>query len=278
MEESAVYPGSLGEILQGKLNGMDILVSCPINLFTKVRVFETRFPSKRIMNPKSSVFLLNLLKRWKLSEYYNEIDIEISSGIPKGKGFASSTADLCALYLSLIKLYKKSFDQMELVEECLKIEPSDSIIFDKMTVFDYKSGRYIEPLGNYLKFYALVFEGKKIIDTVQFNKNAKNELRDIDDLMDLLRNRDVDLRGLAQISTESILRNQNRLPYDILPGVIKFSKATNGLGILGAHSGDMLAVIYEDQEQLQWAYNKVEKFKGYKHYKVNSLRKIRDML
>lgn len=46
MEVTAKYPGSFGEILQGNLGEKPVLVSSPINLYTCVRLFESK--KKRI--------------------------------------------------------------------------------------------------------------------------------------------------------------------------------------------------------------------------------------
>lgn len=273
MEAVTYYPGSIGEIIQGKYNGIDILMSCPINLFTKVRVFECD-SVKKGLNPKSIMLLENLLKKWDLQEYINKLDIEIKSNIPKGKGFASSTADLCGTYHSLIKLFNREFHEEELMRECTKIEPTDSIIFNKMTIFDYKNGSFKECIGDYLEFYLLVFEGQNAVNTVEFNKKVSAPLSSIDDIIDDLKDgiRQKDIKKIAQASTESIIRNQNRLKYDILWDIIGLKDITGGLGIVGAHSGDLMAVIYDDLEKAERALNKTKASKGYKRYILKSVK------
>ena len=64
MEAYAIYPGSCGEIIQGHIQGKDLLISCPVNLFTTVRVFECRKPASRFNYIKSSTLLDNMLRRW----------------------------------------------------------------------------------------------------------------------------------------------------------------------------------------------------------------------
>ncbi|MCY6372162.1 kinase [Clostridium ganghwense] len=273
MEVVTYYPGSIGEILQGNLNGKDVLLSCPINLFTKVKVFECN-RIKRGLHSKSFRLLENLLNKWNLEEYINNLDINIESNIPRGKGFASSTADLCGTYYSLIKLFNREFDEDELVRECIKIEPTDSIIFNKMTIFDYKNGTFKECIGDYLEFYLLVFEGQNIVNTVEFNKKVSVPLSSIDDIIEDLKEgiRQKDIKKIAEVSTESIIRNQNRLKYDILWDIIRLKDITGGLGIVGAHSGDLMAVIYDDLEKAQRALNKTKSSKGYKRYILKSVQ------
>ncbi|MCS4468897.1 hypothetical protein JTS96_12055 [Clostridium botulinum] len=58
-------------------------------------------------NIKANKFIKNILTDWKYEDYINTIHMEINSKIPRGKGLASSTADLCATYKCLIQLFKK---------------------------------------------------------------------------------------------------------------------------------------------------------------------------
>ena len=51
MQAISVYPGSCGELLQGCNNGVPMLISCPINLFTRVKVFELGARSKNSVTP-----------------------------------------------------------------------------------------------------------------------------------------------------------------------------------------------------------------------------------
>lgn len=254
MEASAYYPGSAGEIIQGNFNGIDVLTSCPINLYTKVKVFENSHIDNYYRNSKAYKFMFNLLKRWGYEGFAKTLKIYIKSGIPVGKGFASSTADLSALYIALIKLFAKQFNQSELMKECLKIEPTDSIIFNEMTLFDYKNGTFNKTIGKYMKFYLWMFEGKTRINTIEFNKRKLPEHRDISDLIpdlvDGVKNRN--LEKLSYCTTESIIRNQHRLRYDFLKNILRIVRDVGGSGVLGAHSGNCLGIILDDMEKFNY--------------------------
>ena len=278
MEVTTIYPGSFGEILQGKIGNRDILLSCPVNIYTEVKLVECDNPVNRKNLRKSSDFLLNLLKCWGYERYYKNIDIEINSQIPRGKGLASSTADLCAVYYSIINMFSREFSELELIKNCVNIEPTDSIIFKKMTLFEYKNGRYRYTLGDYISYDILAFEGEKIIDTVEFNHRHLPDLSKVDDLLPLLKEAIVEknLGKLAYVSTESIMRNQKRLYYDFLNKVIDIKERTSGLGIIGAHSGNALGIIYEDKEKIDFGekLSKELKLKNIKIYRVKTLKKF----
>lgn len=276
MEFKVNYPGSFGEVLQGRLNNKDLLLSCPVNIYTRVRLFECINADIKFNNKKSADFLYNVLKLWGYEKYYKDIDIEINSDIPCGKGLASSTADLCGVYYALLKMFKREFNQQELVEQCIKIEPTDSIIFKEMTLFDYKKGLFKESVGKYIGYNILAFEGKNIVDTVEFNNRNLPPLSNIDDLFAILKEAvaENNLKKLAYAATESILRNEKRLKYDCLEEVLSIKNKTSGLGIIGAHSGSVLGIIYEDLESLKFAEKLANGLSLCKIYSVETLEKI----
>ncbi|KZL90816.1 kinase [Clostridium magnum] len=276
MEFTVNYPGSFGEVLQGRINSKDLLLSCPVNVYTTVKVFESNNAEKKFNNQKSAAFLKNVLKLWDYEAHYKDFDIEINSQIPYGKGLASSTADLCGVYYCLLKLFNKVFNEEELVEQCIKIEPTDSIIFKKMTLFDYKKGLYKKTMGDYLNYNILAFEGNRVVDTVEFNNKNLPSLSDVDDLLPILEEaiKEKNLEKLAYVSTESIVRNQKRLQYEFLQEVINIKNKTAGLGIIGAHSGNVLGIIYEDSASLDYALKLGEKLDMCKMYPVKTLSKM----
>jgi L-threonine kinase len=273
MEVSYSYPGSIGEIIQGRFGSTDVLLSCPINLYTTVRLFKISYPHLRNNYPKTHIFLKNILQKWGYSSYFTLLDFEISSCIPVSKGFASSTADLCAMYGCLCNFFNRKWDEDELASECIRIEPTDSIVFRSMTLFDYKGGTIRRKLGEYMKFYILAFVGNKTVDTVAFNNSSLNEQSLIDDLVAKVtqgvgRHQ---LKSILEASTESVMRNQHRIKYDILDDIIKLKEATGGLGIIGAHSGDILAVAYESEKQVDQVMQNIKVIDNYKIYKLETV-------
>lgn len=274
MEAESCYPGSAGELIQGNFKGRDVLLSFPVNLYTKVKVFETKFPVNKYKNDKTAMFMRNMLTRWKCENFEKMLDIKICSHIPVGKGFASSTADLCALYNALLMMFNRKFNQQELIEECIRIEPTDSIIFREMTLFDYKRGTFHEPLGNYIEFFILAYEGPNVVNTIEFNKRSFQPLAEIDDLVSGLKDAIIkkDIRKIGLISSESILRNQHRLKYDLLEKILETSRKNRGCGIIGAHSGDCLGIIFENESHAKYVQNKYPSCGGYKSYILKSVK------
>lgn len=273
MESRAKHPGSFGEILQGNLGEKSLLVSPPINLYSNVRIFESYKEKDPNTNIKVNRFMKNLLLNWGYEEFIKNIYIEVKSEIPRGKGLASSTADICAVYKALINMFKKPYSEEELILNSVKIEPTDSIIFNKFTLFDYKKGKFKEELGDYIKFHILVFQGNKIINTIEFNKKDLPPMKSIEDLIPKLRQSILksDLEGIGEISTESIKRNFVRLNYDYFNLVSKHKNETNGLGIIGCHSGDALGIIYDNKQDLIKSFNLCKRYKNLNTYTLETL-------
>jgi L-threonine kinase len=281
MKVTTFYPGGFGEIIQGTVENKDILLSFPVNIYTKVSLIECGEGSKKHLSQdylrKSYKFMMNILKLWGYEMEFKDILIKIESKIPKGKGMASSTADLCAVYNCLIEMFNRKYDENELTEQCIAIEPTDSIIFEKMTLFDYKTGKYKESIGDYFKFNILAFEGEKVIDTIDFNNSNLNSLARIDDLIDPLRNaiKSKDLSEMSKISTESIFRNQRRLHNEFLEIVMRICEKFGGLGIIGAHSGNVLGIVFDDSEKIDFLSKSIHinKLKVYNMCALDKLKK-----
>ncbi|EJO5347762.1 kinase [Clostridium botulinum] len=279
MEVKAKYPGSFGEMLQGNLGEKPVLVSSPINLYTYVRVFESKEEKKFYRNIKANKLIKNVLTDWQYKYYIDTIHIEINSEIPRGKGLASSTADLCATYKCLTKLFKKNYSKEELQKHCLMIEPTDSIIFNEFTLFDYKKGSFKEKLGPYIKFYILAFEGSRIINTLYFNNRNQKKMSSIKDLIPDLKDgiKNNDIKKISQVSQESIKRNFYRLNYDYFHIVEKYKNITKGLGIIGCHSGDALGIVYDNKEDLLKAEKNSINIGKLKKYTLETILNVKDI-
>lgn len=277
MEFTTRYPGSFGEVLQGRVENRDVLLSCPVDVYTNVKVLECINPKEKFRLEKTNVFLNNILIKWGYESDIDSIDIEIASNIPYGKGMASSTADLCGVYHCLLKMFNKQFNEQELIEECIKIEPTDSIVFNQMTLFDYKNGAYKEKIGSYFQYDILAFEGEKVVDTVEFNSGKLPDLSNVDDLFHVLKEaiKEKDVTKLSYVSTESIVRNQKRLYYDWIEDIMNIKHKTGGLGIMGAHSGNVLGIIYDDHEKFKYALNATKRINHCKVYAVKTLDKVK---
>lgn len=271
------FPASFGELIQGNIKGRDSLISFPINLYTNVCLYEIKDPINKFKYKKSLDFMRNILNDWGYKKEEKFLDIQIKSEIPIGKGFSSSTSDLGALYLGLCRLFYKEFNTKELIRNCIKIEPTDSIIFNELTLFEYKTGKNYEMLGKYFNVFILVIEGEYPVDTLEFNKQKnKVPLAKLDNIIDGLKEAiiNMDLKKIFTFSTESIIKNNSRLTYKNLQYIIRICRVTYGLGVVGAHSGNVLGIVYDSKNQCEGSLQYVKSLGIKKCYMVESLSNV----
>ena len=94
---SVLVPGTCGELVQGTICGTNFLVSCPVNWFSRVTIIAAP-GQRRIAFPADRIKTARAVRRALQREGGAGLAavIEVSSGLPIGKGMASSTADLSA--------------------------------------------------------------------------------------------------------------------------------------------------------------------------------------
>lgn len=84
-------PGSCGELVQGTVNGVSFLITCPIDWYSEVTVI--RGSSIDQVHPKTAAAVDKTLKYLNTNGSFG---MSVSSDLPVGKGMASSSADISA--------------------------------------------------------------------------------------------------------------------------------------------------------------------------------------
>ncbi|MTI68927.1 MAG: propanediol utilization protein [Firmicutes bacterium] len=165
----AKCPGSCGELLQGLILGGEKLISYPINRYSVVTLMEKE--NRTFNYPKAYEMLERVFSYYGYGkkESYN-LSLNISSKIPKAKGMASSTSDLAATALVSAKYLGRKISDYEIAKLCTDIEPTDSIVFSNITLFDHVNGNFIKKLGKLPDCKVLLLEGKNQINTLDFHK------------------------------------------------------------------------------------------------------------
>jgi L-threonine kinase len=115
-----------------------------------------------------------------------------------------------------------------------------------------------------------------MVNTIEFNKKVLPPQKSIEDLLPILKSGIIekDIKKIGTAATESIIRNQHRLKYDLLQNIIDISSKNGGLGVIGAHSGDCLGIIFEDEEKMESIKEYTSLKKKYKVYPVKTIDAI----
>lgn len=248
-------PGTFGELLQGALpwQEREFLVTLPISRYsiaTFMAVSRSReiyvYPSRK---EKSRRLAEKLMRVFGLD---SGGFLSIHSELPMGKGCASSSADLVATALAIQNAFGVSISRASLARVMSSIEPSDGVMYPGITSFYHREGMLRKSLG-YLPPLTIVGldEGGQV-DTVEFNARprpfSRSRRAEYEGLL-LGMERAVthkDLRSLGEISTHSAILNQEVLPKAHLDLLLDTGRRHGALGVVAAHSGTHLGLLYPD--------------------------------
>lgn len=243
-------PGSCGELVQGVIDGIDFHVTCPINRFSEASAVALRTGELVLPNglDKSAGAVRLALKDCGASP---GVRIDIQSELPRGKGMASSTADIASAVLAACRALELAMLPDELAAVALSIEPTDGVFFEGIVVYDHRRGRRFERVGTAPPLEIIVLEPPETVDTLAFNRYKPEpslaDERIVVEALDMavcaLRSRDVKLLGEA--ATLSALLNQKLLPKSALGDVIDACRRNGGVGVNVAHSGSVMGMMVE---------------------------------
>ena len=255
---SASAPGTCGEFAQGMLEGILCMVTCPIDMRSTATV-ELSPGSGRISapkdSPKASQAVLSTLE-W-IGESAVDARLQLNSDIPRGKGMASSTADVSAAIVATAAAAGRSLTAEQIAEIALGIEPSDGVMFPEIVIFDHLQGRTARPLGVAPPMRVVVLDFGGAVDTLEFNKLEREDaLRRMEPKMTqavslieagIIRG---DPSLIGQGATISSTANQEILFNPHLDAVVELSKDIGAVGVNVAHSGTVIGLLFSDDASL----------------------------
>ncbi len=273
----AFVPCTCGELVQGTLEGEPFLVSCPIDLYSRVRVVvggehsvvttsvvrsrsverEER-TAKAVTTAHDPTFKARRAAANTLAALgYPDLPftLEVSCPLPPSKGFGTSTADVVGAITAAAAAVGSSLKPEQMARLAVAIEPSDGTMFPGLALFDHRAGRRWETLGPAPSLLVAVLEFEGVVDTMAYNARLDlASLRSLEpghrEALGLLRQGvqedRPDLIGLA--ATISARINQQLLPKPELEGVISLGTEAGALGVCAAHSGTALGVLFRPEE------------------------------
>ena len=130
-------PGSCGELLQGWHGGEPFLVTCPIARYTTVRASATL----------QGLVGLGEKSRRALQLYLREAGIEklpfgmrLTSELPRGKGMASSSADIAAVLAAASHALGQLLAPEALLRLAVQVEPTDAVFLAGIVCLNQVTG------------------------------------------------------------------------------------------------------------------------------------------
>lgn len=253
VEAVARCPGSCGELVEGSRGGHSFLITCPVNIYSYVKVTLDR-NIRGITGPHDRVKTVAAVE--KTLEYMGVKGIggwiSVDSQIPVGAGMASSTADITAACMAASAALGKELSMDEIADIALSIEPSDGVMYKGIVAFDFIKGSIREFLGMPPPIDILIADMGGRVETLDFykrdnlgelNKKREPEVLKAADLVTRgIKLGDPDLIGRG--ATISALANQDLLLKPQLPNIIDIAKELGALGVNTAHSGTVIGIMF----------------------------------
>lgn len=241
-------PGSCGELVQGTINGINFLITCPVDWYSEVSVIPGG--SMASAEPKTTAAMGKTLTYLKTSGNFG---LTVISDLPVGKGMASSSADISAACQAVALAaagQKLSCD--EIADIALQIEPTDGIFYPGIVMFDHVQGKIRRQLGYPPPMYIAVFDVGGEVDTLAFNDredlaslNHVNENQIAIAVELVTKGLEIgDARLIGQGATMSALANQTILFKPCIEQVIAMSRDFGAVGVCVAHSGTVIGIMF----------------------------------
>lgn len=238
-------PGSCGELLQGWHHGEPFLVTCPIARYTTVRATASL----------QGLIGLGEKARCALQLYLREAGIEkfpfgmqLTSELPRGKGMASSSADIAAVLAAASLALGRPLAPEAILRLAVQVEPTDAVFLPGIVCLNQVTGRVQRVYSDLSHPYLTIFDTGGTVDTADCHAcAAKAEESGSRPWADLLEAVAEGKRRMAEAATQSALWNQARLPKRCLEALLQQARGIGALGLVAAHSGTVIGVIWPSQ-------------------------------
>jgi len=250
--------GTLGELVQGQVDGRDFLVTLPADVWSTAVASPSMeggidiSPAGKRKSAEAARLLIRYLERSRGITPPPGIAISVDSAIPPGKGMASSSADIVATCRSIASLLSIPLTPEEISAIAARIEPSDGVMYGETVVYDFMRGELLERLGAFVPASALVIDPGGTVDTVSCRRvpYSGRECQAIATALRLVRDgfRNQDLGALGRAATMSAIVNQRRHHKRALPVLLRVCREVGGVGVAVAHSGTILTLLLPPDE------------------------------
>jgi len=251
MTASARCPASCGELIQGWIKGGEKLISCPINWYSEVIIEQGKPLTNERPNMRKAV--IKTLEHFSVDPQLNcELQLTLNSTIPVAKGMASSTADIAATIMAVSRWLDTPISTDDIAKLCTSIEPTDSVFFPTLTLFDHLKGKYQQPIGNMPKMDMLILEPDQILTTAAYRrKHNKSRLIASKDILALATQKVIlgcekqSPELIGEAATLSAIENQKILPKPGFNKLLQLLSKSDFYGITIAHSGTVMGLLLD---------------------------------
>ena len=218
--------GTCGELAQGFYRGEPVLITCPIEKFSTA-VVSDEFAGVEGLGLKSLAILDKVCGGREF-----KFGLRLTSELPRGKGMASSSADMAAVAQAVALSLGKRLSPDDLGKLCAAIEPTDGIFYPGVVVMNPLTGRLIKNIRAQERFQVAVFDYGGEVDTLKLNRRSDFEFPTLADEIDFT------------LTERSALANQKILPKRGLVDLMNFAKDLGAVAVNVAHSGTVAGIFF----------------------------------
>jgi L-threonine kinase len=251
-------PGTCGELVQGSIDGQDFLVNCPVDLYSQAVARPSAHAGLSLHHAELHGKVMQAAQVvCSLCGIELRHEMRIDSNIPRGKGMASSTADLTAAVEALCRSCAVSLSDEQLARVLTAVEPSDCVHFPGIAHVNHLNGELLDMMPAPVGMRVLVLDCGGEVDTVHFDRERaravyRRNQPAIRAALHLVKLglRKSDDRAVATAATLSSKLSQEILPKPQFDELLACSREHGALGINCAHSGTVLGVLYREEDHL----------------------------
>lgn len=249
----AEVPVTAGELLQGRVAGTDLLVSCPIARFVRVEVelapgCGVSAPPQCPKAGRAAELALAAVGgegRWRVT-------LRVHNRLPRRRGLATSTADIVAAAQAVaVAASGRPLPPEHLARIAIAIEPSDSIMFPGLALLDHRRGSFWRLLGTPPPAEVALFDYGGEVDAEEFN--ARPDLAPLSAAKEPQVAAALEwleagvaagnLAWVGRAATLSALAHQAMLAKPGLEEVASWLEEAELPGLCVAHSGTLLGLL-----------------------------------
>lgn len=233
--------------------GSEKLVSCPVDWYSTVEV-STGSPLAD-ERPLSRAMVNRLLEHWDYPAHLSQdIRVSIHSTIPIAKGMASSTADIAATAVATAQHLGHQLDESTLAQLCVSLEPTDSTVFQQLTLFDHNDASTQIPCDAQPALDLLVLESPQTLRTADYHRiprraglhaGAPALKRAWEKVQEACAEQNPYRMGEA--ATLSAIASQMLLPKPDFDALLSLVEECGLYGVNVAHSGSVVGLMLDRQ-------------------------------
>ena len=218
--------GTCGELAQGFYRGEPVLITCPIEKFSTAIVSD-EFAGVFDLGSKSQAILDKVCGGREF-----KFGLRLTSELPRGKGMASSSADMAAVAQAVALSLGRRLSPDELGKLCASIEPTDGIFYPGVVAMNPLTGRLIKNIRAQERFQVAVFDYGGEVDTLKLNRRSDFEFPTLADEIDFT------------LTERTALANQSILPKRGLEDLMTFARDLGAVAVNVAHSGTVAGIFF----------------------------------